>query len=221
MCWAKSFIPKLVWQIGDSTSNIIESLHSDVNSEGITCSLVGGLCKGHHFDNLKLKTLSVRCYLFLCWQFTDFSHKVFEMTGIRPSHQRGHISESTLRGLKRKCKFSCSQLRYCWTDADHSLAVVRQKVLRGQDLTIKTHNERLQKAKDALDRSKQRLFDCQIRAANYPRNKKYQSAISTADSARARAEAAYQKAIATSLEAVGSGSGRVGILLPVPSTSST
>jgi len=45
--------------MGDSTSNIIESLHSDVNSEGVRCSLVGGVHKGHHFDNLKLKTLNV------------------------------------------------------------------------------------------------------------------------------------------------------------------
>jgi streptomycin 6-kinase len=59
MCWARSFIPKLVWQIGDSTSNVIEGLHSDVNTEGIACSLVGGIHRGHHFDNLKLKTLDV------------------------------------------------------------------------------------------------------------------------------------------------------------------
>ena len=86
MCWTKSFIPKLVWQIGDSTSNIIESLHSDVNSESITCNLVGRLRKGHHFDNLKLKTLTICCYLILCWLFTDFGYKVFEMTGIYLSH---------------------------------------------------------------------------------------------------------------------------------------
>lgn len=45
--------------MGDSTSNIIESLHADVNTEGIACSLVTGVRRGHHFDNLKLKTLSV------------------------------------------------------------------------------------------------------------------------------------------------------------------
>jgi hypothetical protein len=59
ICWARSFIPKLVWQMGDSTSNVIEGLHSDVNTEGIACSLVGGIHRGHHFDNLKLKTLDV------------------------------------------------------------------------------------------------------------------------------------------------------------------
>lgn len=59
ICWEKSFIPLLVWQLGDATSNVIEGLHSDVNSEGLACSLVGGTYKGHHFDNLKLKTLDV------------------------------------------------------------------------------------------------------------------------------------------------------------------
>lgn len=59
ICWEKSHIPKLVWQMGDATSNIIESLHADVNTEGIACSLVTGVRRGHHFDNLKLKTLSV------------------------------------------------------------------------------------------------------------------------------------------------------------------
>jgi hypothetical protein len=59
MCWERSFIPLLIWQMGDSTSNVIESLHYDVNCEGLQCSLVGGVHKGHHFDNLKLKTLTV------------------------------------------------------------------------------------------------------------------------------------------------------------------
>ncbi len=36
-------------------SNVIESLHADVNREGIACTLLGSL----HFDNLKWKTLKV------------------------------------------------------------------------------------------------------------------------------------------------------------------
>lgn len=65
ICWAMSHIPKLVWQMGNSTSNIIESLHADVNTEGIACSLVTGVNRGHHFDNLKLKTLNVCTFTFL------------------------------------------------------------------------------------------------------------------------------------------------------------
>lgn len=59
VCWEKSFIPRLIWQVGDSTSNIIESLHSDVNRKGIACTLVGGIKKGQHFDLLQQKTHEV------------------------------------------------------------------------------------------------------------------------------------------------------------------
>lgn len=71
MCWERSKIPKLIWQMGDSTSNIIESLHADVNTEGIACSLVTGVHRGHHFDNLKLKTLDVRFQILLCMLTAD------------------------------------------------------------------------------------------------------------------------------------------------------
>jgi hypothetical protein len=65
MCWAKSFIPKLVWQAGDSNSNLVESTHADVNREGVACTLVGGLEKGHAFDTLKMKTIQVSTYSFV------------------------------------------------------------------------------------------------------------------------------------------------------------
>jgi len=60
VCWAKSFIPREIWQVGDETSNIIESLHGDINREGLACTLLGGIKKGQHFDTLKEKTLEVR-----------------------------------------------------------------------------------------------------------------------------------------------------------------
>ncbi|KZP03707.1 hypothetical protein FIBSPDRAFT_768547 [Athelia psychrophila] len=84
MCWSQSFIPKVVWQIGDSTSNIVESLHSDVNKEGVACTLVGGIRKGQHFDQMKLQTL-----------------QAVETAGVRPSYKTGHSSENILRGVKR------------------------------------------------------------------------------------------------------------------------
>lgn len=59
MCWAKSFIPKLVWQAGERTSNLIESVHADVNREGVHCTLLGGVLKGEFYDALQMKTLNV------------------------------------------------------------------------------------------------------------------------------------------------------------------
>lgn len=60
ICWEQSFIPQNIWQVGDATSNIIESVHADVNREGVSCTLIGGLWKGQCFDNLKQKSLHVR-----------------------------------------------------------------------------------------------------------------------------------------------------------------
>jgi len=59
MCWRKSFIPKLVLQARDLTTDIIETLHADINSEGTSCSLVGGVKRGQHFDKMKLQSLCV------------------------------------------------------------------------------------------------------------------------------------------------------------------
>ncbi|KAF7965062.1 hypothetical protein HWV62_696 [Athelia sp. TMB] len=84
ICWQKSMIPKAIWRVGDTTSNIIESLHADVNKEGKFCSLVGGVKKGLRFDTMKVQSLEV---------FEDF--------GIRPSYRSGHKSESIAMGIKR------------------------------------------------------------------------------------------------------------------------
>ena len=59
MCWAQSFIPRVVWQNGDTTSNIVEALHADVNSEGIHCSLVCGVKKSLRFDKMKSGSIEV------------------------------------------------------------------------------------------------------------------------------------------------------------------
>ena len=59
MCWERSFIPQAIWKYGDSNSNVVESLHADVNREGIQCSLVCGVKKGLHFDMMKLQSIKV------------------------------------------------------------------------------------------------------------------------------------------------------------------
>jgi hypothetical protein len=59
MYWKMSKIPYDIWQAGDANSNLIESVHADVNREGISCTLVGGITKGQYFDTVKIKTLRV------------------------------------------------------------------------------------------------------------------------------------------------------------------
>lgn len=59
MCWERSYIPLSIWKAGDSTSNLIESVHADVNREGVRCTLLGGVKKGEAFDTMKMRTLKV------------------------------------------------------------------------------------------------------------------------------------------------------------------
>jgi hypothetical protein len=59
MCWERSHIPKVVWQAGDATSNVVESVHASVNNDGIFCTLVGGIKKGQYFDAVRMATSAV------------------------------------------------------------------------------------------------------------------------------------------------------------------
>jgi hypothetical protein len=61
MCWERSRIPLVIWQSGESNTNLIETVHADVNREGTECTLVGGVTKGRFFDSLKHKSILV-CY---------------------------------------------------------------------------------------------------------------------------------------------------------------
>ncbi|KAJ7161781.1 hypothetical protein C8R43DRAFT_947296 [Mycena crocata] len=87
ICWQKSFMPREIWEAGDNNSNLIESVHRDVNREGVHCTLLGGLKKGQQLDTLKMKTLDT-----------------FEKFGITPSYQTSHISENAVANMKRRDK---------------------------------------------------------------------------------------------------------------------
>lgn len=99
----------MIWQVGESSSNIIESLHADANNEGISCTLVGGVKKGQFFDKMKLQSLQV-CWVlsFIAsssYRTNALSNKVYETTGIRPLYKNGHVSDNILRGVKRKSMY--------------------------------------------------------------------------------------------------------------------
>lgn len=59
ICWAKSFIPRDIWEAGDSNSNVVEIVHQDVNREGLHCTLLGAHTKAQSFDTVKMNTLRV------------------------------------------------------------------------------------------------------------------------------------------------------------------
>jgi ribosomal protein L1 len=87
-------------------------------------------------------------------------------------------------------------------------------VLVGQDLSINNHNKQLQRAKEALDKSIKRALASQVQAAKNPGSDKYAEAVEKSLNAKTRAEAKYQDAVDTSVDAIGSGTGKVGLLLP-------
>ncbi|KAG6818704.1 hypothetical protein H0H93_002634 [Arthromyces matolae] len=176
ICWEKSYIPREIWQIGDSNSNIIEGLHADVNREGISCSLLGGVCKGRRYDLFKLKTL-----------------KVHNITSIRPSYSHNHPIDSTARKLRRK-------------------AQSRHKSLQSEDNNIETKNQRLQSAYQTQAQAQRRL-----EAAGYSAHQAQSSnhgVVEKAAKSYQKASEGYARAVSDSLAMVGTGSGKVGLLLP-------
>lgn len=97
-------MPRSFWEAGDRNSNLIETVHSDVNREGVHCTLVGGIKKAHHFDTMKLKTLGVG---FDCsnQNLTYLFNQAFEAYGITPTYRTGHLSENAVINLKRRGDF--------------------------------------------------------------------------------------------------------------------
>ncbi|KAF8078916.1 hypothetical protein FPV67DRAFT_1690345 [Lyophyllum atratum] len=142
ICWERSHIPKAVWISGDSTTNLVESVHANVNREGVGFSLLGAVKTGQWFDALSMKAL-----------------QDFESTGIRPSYQSGHPTERATRGVKRKCirirkallkvsKHEAEAVRY--TEA-LSRTDMRVEPQRHADLTqnLAKSQTALEKARDA------------------------------------------------------------------------
>ncbi|KAG6917541.1 hypothetical protein DXG01_002177 [Tephrocybe rancida] len=126
MCWQKSKVPLEIWWAGDATSNVVESVHSDVNREGIHCTLVGGVRKGQHFDKMRMSTLEAT-----------------ESTGTRASYLSGHPSENVARGMKRKFKNQHQRL----VDEDNKLEVFNKKMKQAKDKSTK-HAESLHNKQD-------------------------------------------------------------------------
>jgi hypothetical protein len=94
-------MPRIIWEAGDSNSNLIETVHRDANREGVHCTLLGGLKKGQQFDAMKMKTLEV-CIAFSAIFMSQFSKQAFESFGITPTYNTGHISENAVTNLKRR-----------------------------------------------------------------------------------------------------------------------
>ncbi|KAF8588988.1 hypothetical protein K439DRAFT_1333826 [Ramaria rubella] len=86
ICWQKSFIPKEVWLAAESNTNVSEMAHTDVNHEGVGCTLLGALVCGEAFDREKYR-----------------SFQPFNESRVRHSYNPGSASRRAHINLKRTC----------------------------------------------------------------------------------------------------------------------
>ncbi|KAJ7808673.1 hypothetical protein B0H14DRAFT_3151934 [Mycena olivaceomarginata] len=133
ICWEHSFIPIDIWSAGDANSNLVESVHRDVNREGVHCTLLGGLKKGQLFDTIKMKTLST-----------------YESYGITPSYKTGHISENAFHNLKRK---SNTQHRVL-TGEDQKIECYNERLVKSLDAMVKAEKAVSAKEQELLEESR-------------------------------------------------------------------
>ncbi|KAJ7261654.1 hypothetical protein C8J57DRAFT_1514171 [Mycena rebaudengoi] len=112
----------------------------------------------------------------------------WERTGIRPSYAHGHISESTARSLKRK-------------------ANQHHKDFSKQDAHIENQNKKLRTASDRKLIAEEQLYLLHGHAGSQVQLERAYKAVEWASEG-------YEKALAASMEVVGTGSGKVGVLLP-------
>ena len=90
-----------------------------------------------------------------------------------------------------------------------NLALTRQKCLHAQDTKLKTLNTQLSRAKATLDQTQTRVSRLQGRVTTIP-----SSGLEHALHSMDRATTNYSKALRNSVSAIGTGTGRIGLLLP-------
>ncbi|KAJ6578477.1 hypothetical protein B0H19DRAFT_1020702 [Mycena capillaripes] len=127
LCWEKSLLPLAIWKAGERTSNLVESVHRDVNRDGVHCTLLGGLTKGRSFDKMKLKTI-----------------EAFEKYGIKPTFRSGHISENAYFNLKRRDVMKHREL----VSDDAKIEKYNLKLQKAYDSIVAIHHVLQQKRSD-------------------------------------------------------------------------
>ncbi|KAJ6456200.1 hypothetical protein C8R45DRAFT_1056526 [Mycena sanguinolenta] len=143
ICWEKSHIPLVIWQARDQNSNLVETVHRDVNREGVHCTLLGGVIKGQHYDSMKMKTL-----------------QAYETSGIRPTYKPVHLVVNMTKNLKRKSTQQAKVLE----KADNKITAYNTKMtdLHGK---VNQHKRSLHKLYEQLDRPESDAATIQTRIA--------------------------------------------------------
>ncbi|KAF8058004.1 hypothetical protein FPV67DRAFT_1722388 [Lyophyllum atratum] len=185
ICWERSHIPKAVWISGDSTTNLVESVHANVNREGVGFSLLGAVKTGQWFDALSMKAL-----------------QDFESTGIRPSYQSGHPTERATRGVKRK-----------FTAHHHTLVGQDSKIdnhnskIRKASLKVSKHEAEVVRYTEALSTT-----DTRVEPQRYA---DLTQSLAKSRTALGKARDAYTKIVGGGKDLLRKGTGKVPILMPV------
>lgn len=220
MCWERSFIPRTIWQVGDSTSNVIETLHSDVNQEGVGCSLLGGVVRARSFDILKLKSIQV-CGISV------FLPHLFNLNFRYTNRLVSSRHSIAVIGPKRRYELCNVNVSHPSPQNPLILSKMilerhRYKGLRVQDQRIYSANIKLKKTSDAYSKAKRKLdsiVDQSLPRAPGSQPQKRQRLDPEVELNRAKegvnkAQVALQRAVETSQLLVGKGTGEVMLILP-------
>ncbi|KAJ6476572.1 hypothetical protein DFH09DRAFT_1342455 [Mycena vulgaris] len=168
LCWEKSFIPLPIWQAGEAHSNLIETVHRDINREGVHCTLLGGLIKGQQFDVQKMRTL-----------------ETWETLGIRPTNQPTCNTVNAVKNLKRHDQLQQNKVR-----------ALAAHVAKHNEAMTKAH-EQLERALQALHNRLPGLGDVRVGAAEIAATKalaKYREQRETGVELATRAQGVVQGA---------------------------
>jgi hypothetical protein len=88
------------------------------------------------------------------------------------------------------------------------------RTLTTQDAKIESANKKLKTAHASVGRAEDRLLEMQEKALTNPDNEKRQVDLDKATRAQESARKAYTKALDESVSTIGTGSGRIMVLLP-------
>ncbi|KAF8991724.1 hypothetical protein BDZ89DRAFT_1173203 [Hymenopellis radicata] len=125
ICQEKSFIPLDIWMAGDFNDNIVETSHSNVNFEGRSCTLVGGMEKGRRFDAMQVKAL-----------------KAYEESGIRTSYASGHRIDNSVKSIKRHYSKQHRKVSAQDNKIQQHNRKVNEAIQRGNEIVEKGRMER-------------------------------------------------------------------------------
>ncbi|KAJ7679320.1 hypothetical protein DFH06DRAFT_1316251 [Mycena polygramma] len=172
ICWQRSFIPIDVWRAGDAHTNLIETVHRDVNREGVHCTLLGGLLRGQDYD--EMQRVALREYeAHGIHRSYHAAHPVTNAVKnvIRRSNNQAHRVEAQSRGVathnKNMQKFD-QQYRAALKQLEHLLRLVDAPHLRAGEAQRAVRLQ-IENAKAAV-RSASAKYDHQVQVGQQLRD---------------------------------------------------